>query len=133
MRHALIPLAVAVVAASAAAAATPAPGTTFTTTVTMTAPKAPAIKETGTVSARVSAVRGVPKGTCRVQRYVGVAVHGRTGYTWETIARGGVTSEGTCRATVRFGRRGGEQVRVKFVGRDGYASSISRYATIRVG
>lgn len=65
-------------------------------------------------------------GTCHLQRYVS--------RRWTSVARRVVAVNGTCRMTVKFGRVGREQVRIRFVSASPkrFKSSGTAYRVVRV-
>lgn len=104
--------------------APPPPPAPAATSVGASFPRAVRRRVAVTVSARVASTAGIPTGACQVRRFVA--------RRWETIATAGVDAQGVCRPVIRLGRRGVENLRVRFVPAGNYAGSQSAQSNVRV-
>ncbi len=102
----------------------PPPPAKAATAVGVAFPSSIRLRRLVAIRARVSATSGTPTGMCYADRFIS--------RRWEPIASGAVASNGICRMTVRMGRRGREQLRVRYRPSGNFLASVSRYRSVRV-
>ena len=97
-----------------------------TQVVITTLPSRMTVYTTVTVRAKVTSTGGPPTGRCQVQRFIA--------RRWDVIATGDVSAGGMCTMTIRIGRVGREQLRVRYLAQPGSATAnaVSAYRTVTV-